>query len=227
MKIVSAIGCILLFLFFGCEKQPDNTNNQLTAEIVGFDMNCSTCILRFPEDSLVVKSEIGKSPYNYYQTVNLVKGDFEIGQILKVRVRKAKDTELNACITMYPSYNYENVYVLDYEKYNNLKVNDTIDLKYKDCLYDSETRSYICFDTVITDSRCPKGGVCVWEGNAAIRMKLEKSDNNQAFADIYEKSSDLVFSRYYISFLQLLPYPTIGNQVKPEDYVARLIIRRK
>jgi hypothetical protein len=54
-----------------------------------------------------------------------------------------------------------------------------------------------------------------------------KPDNSLSFADLYEKSSDLVFNRYHISFLQLLPYPVVENQIKPEDYVARLVIRRK
>ena len=226
MKWISYIGLLVLILLFGCDKVSYNTDIQHTAQIAGFDLNCSTCIVMFPDDSLQIKREIGGSPNNFYQVVNLDRGSFKVGQKLKLKVRKAKDTELRACITLYPSSKYENIYMLESEKYKDLTLNDTIDLTYKDCIYDSEFQTYICFDSVLTDSRCPNGVVCVWAGNAAARFKFDKLNTNPFFSDLYTHTGTII-NGYEIYFLDLFPYPTLGIQIKPEDYKARIVIKRK
>ena len=111
------IGLLLIFLVaFGCDKNDEDTvDRYFVGEIVGFDMNCSTCILRFPDDSLIVKQEIGISENNYYQTVNLDIDTFKVNQTVLVKLRKAEDNELRACITLYPSYNYRNIYIIDFK----------------------------------------------------------------------------------------------------------------
>ena len=48
-----------------------------TARIAGYDLNCSTCILTFPFDSNAVMKELGSSPENLYQAVNLNKNDLK------------------------------------------------------------------------------------------------------------------------------------------------------
>lgn len=226
MKRISNIGFFVLLLLFGCDKESYNTDIQYTAQIVGFDLNCSTCIVMFPDDSLQIKREIGGSPNNFYEVVNLQKGSFEVGQKLKLKVRKAKDTELRACITLYASSIYENVYMLESERFKDLTLNDTIDLAYKDCIYDSEFQTYICFDSVLTDSRCPQGVVCVWAGNAAARFKFDKLNNNPFFIDLYTHTGTII-NGYDFTFLELSPYPKLGIQIKPEDYKARIILKRK
>lgn len=104
MKKIALIGIIIISII-GCEKRNDNMENLYIAKIVGFDLNCSTCILSFPNDSLIVKNLLGESLNNYYQTVNLDKDEFKYGQMIKVKFRKPEDDELKACITLYPSYN--------------------------------------------------------------------------------------------------------------------------
>lgn len=225
MKTIAAFSCLLLLLLTGCDKDSNGIGKLYSARIVGFDQNCSTCIVSFPDDSAEIVKLSGGSPNNYYQIVNLNKGDFKVGQLLKVEVRKAEDTELNVCITMYPSFNYRNLYVLDYKEFNNLLINDTVDLAYKDCLYDSDRQSYICLDTVLSDSRCPDGVVCVWAGEAKARFKFEKYNNSPVFIDLKEGARDTVFNGYSISFIKLLPYPKYGLQTKPEDYKARIMIK--
>jgi hypothetical protein len=222
-----AVGFVLFLLFFACDKEKDNVNIQYTAKIVGFDLNCATCIVMFPNDSLIIKKELGGSPDNFYQTVNLNQGNFNIGQKLKVKVRKAKDTELMPCIALYPSFNYENVFILEYENSNDLILNDTVDLFYKGCLYDSEKQFTICFDSVINDSRCPTGLECFWAGEAAVRFKLEKKDSRPFFIDLYTGTKDTIFDEYEFSFLQLYPYPSLGNTIEHKDYKARIVINRK
>ena len=174
----------LMIFAIGCEKGNDNSNTQLIAKIVGFDFNCSTCILYFPYDSSQVIEKIGNSDNSYYQTVNLNKNDFEIGQLIKVNVRKAEETELRTCMALYPSYNYQNVYVTDYEYLYDFEYGDTIDLGYGNCLNDYNNQITFCFDSVITDSRCPENVICIWAGEAIARFSVHNQSNEPVFLDL-------------------------------------------
>ena len=76
MKTVLVIGFLIITLFGGCDKGIDNLDKQYAAKIIGFDINCSTCTLSFPDDSIAMRKLLGESPNNYYQAVNLPKNDF-------------------------------------------------------------------------------------------------------------------------------------------------------
>ena len=222
----SALFILLICLVLsGCEKRNDNKKVQYDAKIVGFDPNCGTCILSFPNDSLKIKNELGISLDSYYEAVNLNQWNYAIGQKLKVEVRKAEDGELNACITLYPSSNYKSIYVSDIKNYNNLRLNDTIEISYKDCLYDPNRQFYICLDSVISDSRCPDGVECVWAGEATARFKIEKFNCSPVFFVLKEGAEDTVIEGIKVSFLKLLPYPKYGTQIRPENYKARIIVK--
>jgi hypothetical protein len=225
MNAIPIFAFFLLFLLASCSKVSDELKTQYSAQIVFFDQNCYTCIVSFPDDSLEIKNLLGESPGNIYQIVNLYKGDFKIGQKLKVEVRKAKNNELNACISMYQSFNYMNLYALNYENYADLKFNDTLVLAYKNCLFDSVRQTYICLDTVLSDSRCPSGAECVWAGETRARFKIEKFNSNPVFINLKEGVKDTVVAGYKISFIKLLPYPSVGNQPKPEEYQAWIVIK--
>jgi hypothetical protein len=224
MKRISLIA-FLFFLIISCERWSDDFTNQYVAQIVGFDLNCSTCILTFPNDSLRVKNLLGESQNNCYQTVNLDKGKFKVGQMIKVNVRKAEDNELMACITLYPSYNYSNIFVSEYEYFNGLTFNDTIYLGYGECISDFGKRNAICFDTVLTDSRCPENLVCVWAGEATVRFKFETCGKESSLVDLYTGTNDTIINGYKFSFIDLLPYPNTENQTSLEDYKAKIILK--
>jgi hypothetical protein len=108
----------ILIPAIGCLREKDNKdemNSFYVCEIVNFDLNCSTCIIKFPDDSMTIKSQIGESRNNYYQTVNLSKDTFKISQRLLVKVRKPENNELRACITLFVTYDYKNIYIIEYK----------------------------------------------------------------------------------------------------------------
>ena len=221
---------ILFFLLPACEKTSYEVNPYLIARIVGFDMNCSTCILKFPDDSLKVKEEIGQSPNNNYQSVNLNKGNYQTGQMLKVKIRKPSTNELTPCITLYPSYNYKSIFVTDFEDFNNLILNDTVYLSYHDCLNDSENQMYICLDSVLNDSRCPSGVYCFWEGNATVRFEYQKYNSKPVIFDLNTHkvfTSDTIIDIYKFTLLGLNPYPIAHQIIAQKDYKAKILIERK
>jgi len=215
----------LFLLLLCCSKETVQPDDQYIARIVGYDLNCSLCVVAFPDDSLTVRQTIGGSPQNYYLAVNLDKSDFTIGQELKVKFRKAEDTELRACLTLYPTLGYRNIYIIDYEGLSDLVPDDTVDLCYKDCLYDPEKQEYICFDTVLSDSRCPADVVCIWAGTAQARFKFEKQNGSRHYVDLYIHTTDTLVDGYSFSFVDLDPYPMVSNPTKPEDYRARIVVK--
>jgi len=218
--------CIIV----SCEQNTDyKIDSEYIATIVGFDLNCSTCILQFPDDNSQIKKEIGESPDNFYQTINLSKGEYEIGQKIRVKFRKAETNELTPCITLYPSYSYKNIFITEFEDFSNLNLNDTIELSYRECVYDPEDRFYICFDSVLNDSRCPKGAMCIWEGNAEVKFRFEKLNQKPVFFNLNTHlnfTRDTIIDRYKISLIGLNPYPEIGLRYSQMLYKARLIINK-
>jgi len=111
-----AAALIFFLLAVGCKRDnSDALDSYIVGEIVNFDYNCSTCILKFPNNSLAIKHEFGASRDNYYQTINLMKDTFKINQKVLVKLRKPEHNEFRACIPLYPSYDYINVYIIDFK----------------------------------------------------------------------------------------------------------------
>ena len=225
MKKIFIIGFILS-IFIGCEKETDSTDKLYIAEIVGYDLNCSTCILHFLNDTENVKEFLGDSESDYYNAVNLNQADFNIGALIKVKARIAENNELKACRTLYPSINYTSIYVSEFSKYCDSDFIETLELKYGECIT-TFGQSSVCFDTVENDSRCPEGGICVWEGNAKISLKVSVNGNrehsiglntNQSF------STDTTINHLNISLISLTPYPAISMTIIPKDYIVKLSI---
>lgn len=225
MKKIPLIA-ILFFMITGCERWHDDSAHQYVAEIVGFDLNCSTCILAFPDDSADVKNSLGSSQNNCYQTVNLEKGNFKLGQKIKVIVRKAEDQEIKPCMAYHLSYAYTNIVVSEFKYINDLKFNKTIYLKYGECISDYGMRNTICFDSVLTDSRCPENVVCVRAGEAIVRFRFESFEKESRIVDLYTGTMDTLINGYHFSLMDLLPYPNTEHPTSQEDYKAKIMVRR-
>ena len=92
------------------------------------------------------------------------------------------------------------------------------------------TEPYICFDSLLTDSRCPTGGICVWQGNAAIRVIFHESGKAHSFImtlkgypSFGNYPSDTTVNGYHISFTNLEPYPDLHG-LDPSKEKASLTI---
>ncbi|MEO9363299.1 MAG: hypothetical protein ABI348_05300 [Nitrososphaera sp.] len=84
---------------------------------------------------------------------------------------------------------------------------------------------------VTEDSRCPSDVVCIWQGQASVRVSAEVNgtDAGQFVLTIggNEKSSQVFGGgRYLAKMASLEPYPVSTNQTMPEDYVATLTISK-
>ena len=87
----------------------------------------------------------------------------------------------------------------------------------------------IKFESVITDSRCPKGVTCIWAGEAKCQMQItyNGSTSNIIYTvtggtDGYSQSA---FNNY-LAYFKLEPYPEAGKQIGSQDYKLLLKIAR-
>ena len=85
----------------------------------------------------------------------------------------------------------------------------------------------ICFDSLITDSRCPVNAVCIWEGYAAVKLSvvihtgtvqgITLSTLKDATTSI--PPNETVIDGYHIKLLDVTPYPLAGSSVPGERKV--------
>lgn len=95
------------------------------------------------------------------------------------------------------------------------------DIRYKECRELGED-IYVCFDSVIADSRCPVDVVCIWEGEAAAGFRVSTYDGTHFLQ--MKVGEDTVVGDYKIIFEDLVPYPNTKVEVDPEDYIARVVV---
>lgn len=229
-KMRTVLICIAFITFLiSCEKSSISTTSVYTARITGYDLNCSACILSFPFDSQEVSKRFGSSSENLFLAVNLNKNELEIGQMMKVEIRKAEPDELTPCLTLYPSSGFETVFVTRFEDFDSFNITDTILMPVKECRFNRENQTYICFESVVGDSRCPDGAECIWAGDAKVKLKYLRSNDDPLYFTLNTNpafTNDTIIDGYKYSLLNLYPYPSLIHHTDQKDYKAELLIEK-
>ena len=76
---------------------------------------------------------------------------------------------------------------------------------------------YICFDSLVTDSRCPAGAECIWQGTAIVEITFSETGNLHHFTMSLKGfpslgyPNDTTINGYTIIFTDLKPYPDINH----------------
>ena len=97
----------------------------------------------------------------------------------------------------------------------------------------TENKLSLCFDSLVSDSRCPANAICVWQGTAVARFSLTKNNETTSFVlstldmpPTYNKDTALL--GYKIEFINLSPYPGTAptpvpvNKIKAEIRITKL-----
>ena len=86
----------------------------------------------------------------------------------------------------------------------------------------------LAFESVVSDSRCPRGVQCIRAGDATIRLAAEKAPNARAPIQLGTTAStaDATYGQYSIRLLSLNPYPDASRRTQPDEYEATLIVTR-
>lgn len=92
---------------------------------------------------------------------------------------------------------------------------------------------YICFDSLITDSRCPEDVVCVWSGDAVVKISFHEGGNTHRFnmsiygTPAYGFHRDTLVAGYKLTFDDLGPHPrTNVLSPQPEIPIATFVISK-
>ena len=107
-----------------------------------------------------------------------------------------------------------------------LRFNDTIDLKYSELYCNPDYEIRLSFDS-LSDSRCPIGVVCFWEGNASFRL-IVKSDSIESSSFKLNTNAkfltDTLVNGFHYELIDVLPYPQVDKDYQLNDYILQLII---
>lgn len=90
----------------------------------------------------------------------------------------------------------------------------------------------VTFDKLVSDSRCPTGVSCIWEGAATVKVSLRGKTGALAQVELstldvpgraLKKSAN--FESYTVTLTEVMPYPVA--QQSPGKYKIGLQIQRK
>ena len=87
----------------------------------------------------------------------------------------------------------------------------------------------VTFNSVQSDSRCPMDAICVWAGDAIVKVALSQSGGSAADRDLHTvtNGSQASYLSYVIKLVTLAPYPRSDRPIRPEDYVATLVVEAR
>jgi hypothetical protein len=95
-------------------------------------------------------------------------------------------------------------------------------------LYTSADGQYTLKISEVSDSRCPEGVVCIWQGEVSVKGEWTENGNKFSF-EIHSVLSGQTKepTGYAIQIVDAKPYPKYGTESKPEDLVVTLLIQKK
>ena len=92
-------------------------------------------------------------------------------------------------------------------------------------MFDDDLR--VTFERVVSDSRCPADALCVWAGDAVVRIVLARSTSPSARAELhtapgFERSAS--YPGFEVRLVKVLPYPYSSSAIPAQDYRATLVV---
>jgi hypothetical protein len=79
------------------------------------------------------------------------------------------------------------------------------------------------FKGVISDSRCPRGEACIWEGEAIVQIWLQQTGGSMDEFELHTSSRGVniaVYKGFSVRLVALNPTPVSGVEIDSTNYVA-------
>lgn len=108
--------------------------------------------------------------------------------------------------------------------------NDTIVIGYNQVYYDTKNNFKLQYDSVVSDSRCPIGLLCFWEGEVSVRFDLiigRDVHYDFVLSNHIRFVNDTIIENLKFRLADVLPYPVLEKEVKKEDYLAKIIFEKQ
>lgn len=87
----------------------------------------------------------------------------------------------------------------------------------------------IAFDSVTSDSRCPTGVNCVWEGDAVVAVTLTQPGRERATVELHTSgrfARTAGYGDFEVALVALAPQPREGSPIAQAAYRATLQVTR-
>jgi hypothetical protein len=101
-------------------------------------------------------------------------------------------------------------------------------LKAEGCTSENVNHNKVCFQKLITESRCPEGAMCVWQGYAQAEFLFTDGQQSITFSlatiDGGGLRKDTIINNIKISLIDIIPHPAIHN---PSPSPSKAIIEIK
>jgi hypothetical protein len=83
----------------------------------------------------------------------------------------------------------------------------------------------VTFVRVVSDGRCPKGVQCIWEGDAAVELRVAPASGDAQTITLHTNDRferQAVVGGVTVRLEQLEPYPETDKPIAPDNYVVTL-----
>lgn len=82
----------------------------------------------------------------------------------------------------------------------------------------------LTFDSVTSDTRCPLGLECFWEGDAGAQMRIQGLNVPARVCTLHTSLEPklIVVNSVKITLKRVVPYPKVGLKINPLEYVVSL-----
>ena len=105
------------------------------------------------------------------------------------------------------------------------ELGEEFDLKHGTVRQVSGTTVSLQFQGIDSDSRCPTGAVCKWEGNAEVLLQV----SSEELTGVYSLNTTLdpkviEHNGYLVELISVSPYPVSGKEIADKDYTIRIYV---
>ncbi|MDX8341619.1 hypothetical protein SLH46_20640 [Draconibacterium sp. IB214405] len=94
-----------------------------------------------------------------------------------------------------------------------------------DEFYSDRSESLVFEIADISDSRCPTGVVCIWEGEARVEIVLSSPEIDTLELSTHDQIT-ATSGDYTFELIDVSPYPDIDNPIDFEDYRVKMKITK-
>lgn len=101
---------------------------------------------------------------------------------------------------------------------------DTLSIRLGQSVVLDAGRLELKFDTRVADSRCPATAVCVWAGDAHVRLATRVAGAASTTSDLHSTTEPikLKVDRYTITMFGMTPYPGTGRDTDTPVVILRV-----